>query len=133
MNYSSNPVMDALHHFGVVEKDKAEKEAERRHLESQLNAAIAKGDANGLCQFATVTDWALVHRQPVDQQTATRLPRRDQTLTEVLLEAVNGYPEVETQLIQLLLNTCGSTDSVIAEQAKALRAQIANKWLEASL
>lgn len=129
MNYSSNPVMDAIRHITSVEKDQAEQEAVRRDLEDQLNAAIAKGDANGLCQFATVTDWAVVHRQPVDQQTATRLPRRAQTLTEVLLESVNGYPEVETQLVQLLLNACKSSDTDLALQAGELRDSLVAKWV----
>lgn len=113
--------------------DAKQAEDARRELAHALDSAIAKGDANTLCSFATVTDWDLVNRQPIDQRNAIRLPRRAQTLTEVLLEAVNGYPEVETQLVQLLLNACRSSDPVHAEQAKTLRAHIANKWVEASL
>lgn len=111
----------------------AESEAARRKLAQQLDAAIANGDANGLCRFATVTDWDAVRRQPVDQKTATTLPRRAQTLAEVLMESVDGYPETSTQLIQLLLNACSSSDTDLAMQAGALRDQLAAKWVEVSL
>lgn len=133
MSYSSNPVMDAIRHMTEVEKDEAEQEAKRSDLEGLIGSAIANGDANGLCKFSTVTDWAQGNRQPVDQQTAIRLPRRAQTLTEVLMESVNGYPEVETELIQLLLNACGSSDENLALQACKLRDQLAAKWVEVTL
>ena len=110
--------------------DSKESEDARRELAHALDSAVATGDANTLCSFATVTDWDLVNRQPIDQRSAIRLPRRAMTLTEVLMEAVSGYPEVESQLVQLLLNACRSTDPMHAEQAKALRAHIANKWVE---
>lgn len=111
----------------------AEAAAARIGLALELGAVIAKGDANGLCSFATVTDWDLVKRQPVDQKTTTALPRRAQTLAEVLMESVDGYPETSTQLIQLLLNACASSDTDLAMQAGALRDQLAAKWVEVQL
>jgi hypothetical protein len=99
----------------------------------QLQSAISKGDANALCQFSMVTDWDAARRQPVDQSTAKSLPKRAQTLAEVLNDAINGYPEKETALIQLLLNACSSADESIATQARALRDSLVSKWVEISL
>lgn len=133
MSYSSNPVMDAREHGDQMAVLEREQEAQRSYLEDLIGDAIRKGDANALCSFATVTDWDAVRRQPVDQRTATALPRRAQTLAEVMFESVDGYPETITQLVQLLLNACKSTDVDLAYPANALLDQLAAKWVEVQL
>lgn len=133
MSYSSNPVQDALDYGDRLEEIARDLQSQRECLEDQINGAIGTGDANHLCSFSTTTDWDAVKRQPVDQRTATALPRRAQTLAEVLMESINGYPEVESQLVQLMLNACKSSDATTAQQAQALRDQIAAKWVEVQL
>ena len=125
--------MDKTSDQYALDVEAAEASAARIGLALELGAVIAKGDANGPCSFATVTDWDAVKRQPVDQKTATALPRRAQTLAEVLFESVDDYPETITQLMQLLLNACASSDTDLAMQAGALRDQLAAKWVEVTL
>lgn len=125
--------MDKTSDLYAPDVEAAEASAARIGLALELGAVIAKGDANGLCGFATATDWDVAKRQPVDPKTATTLPRRAQTLSEVLFESVDGYPETITQLMQLLLNACASSDTDLALQAGALRDQLAAKWVEVQL
>lgn len=116
--------------YGAEER---ETQAARESLHQQLGKAIATGDAGHLCQFSKTTDWDAVKAQPVDMRSVGFLPKRAQTLAEVLTEAINGYPEREAMLVQLMLNASTSTDPVIATQARSLIDTLSSAWVEASV
>ncbi len=92
---------------------------------NEFLAACGKGDAGALADFAPmVTDWAKVKR-PFVADGKPILPKRRQTLAEVLQEIVEA--EFETgpnrqQLCQLVLNVANATLSPqqLQQQAKAL-------------
>ncbi|MFP5467914.1 MAG: hypothetical protein ACLGG8_10375 [Gammaproteobacteria bacterium] len=96
---------------------------EGEHVERELRANFAKaadvGDANALCTWAErVTDWDVAKRVPIDQRTTVSLPKRAQTLAEVMNEVTDyGNGPSLTELMQLVLNATKSSDTDLALMA----------------
>jgi hypothetical protein len=114
---------------GTASQDRASEhfgDTEAAHRENEIRAGFAmaagKADANALCDWAKqVTDWELAQRMPIDQRTVERLPKRMQTMTEVMYESLDYStgPSI-TEAMQLILNACRSTDAELAQQAANL-------------
>lgn len=85
--------------------------------------AVRRGDANALAPWAPrITDWVVVRSTPIDQRTVTSLPKRSQTLAEVMAEALDyGDGPSMTEAMQLILNVAHGSDLVNAPaQARSL-------------
>ena len=93
----------------------AEAEA-AQNLRTEFAKAADAGDANALCSWAPhTTDWHSVKRMPIDQLTTARLPKRAQTLTELMIESLaygDGPSMVEA--MHLILAATKSSDTDLA-------------------
>jgi hypothetical protein len=104
-------------HFGDTEAQRNERE-----IRDGFAMSAGKADANALCTWAPmVTDWDAAKRMPIDQRTAQHLPKRAQTLTEIMAESLD-YSDGPTMVeaMQLILNATRSTDADLAQQAANL-------------
>jgi hypothetical protein len=106
----------ASEHFGDTE-------AEHREQELRAGFAMSAGyaDANAVCDWApVVTDYDLRRKLHLTHD-AKFQPKRYQTMTEVMYEALDYStgPSL-TEAMQLILNACRSTDADLAQQAANL-------------
>jgi len=125
MTYSTDPVADAAAYYS---KRDAETEAQ---IKAEVQASVAfmqacrKGDSNALADFAPmVRDWTF------KVSSIDKAPKRVQTLTEVLTEALDYQtgPSME-ELMQLLLNVAFNEDLVNQPaQARSLLTRMASTW-----
>lgn len=109
---TSNPVLDADRYLaGLFDKQEARQSA-AASMADQFSESAHKADANAFVEWAPlVTDWERARRQPVDQKTATELPKRWQTMAEVMAESLDfDHGPSETELMQLLLNVAHGAD-----------------------
>jgi len=130
MSYSADPVLDADRHTDEMFRKSDEQDRAEMALAGRFLAMAKQADANALCDFASTTDWDAMKRQPIDQRTATRLPKRQQTLAEVMAESLDysDGPSL-SEALQLLLNVAHGADLVNAPaQARALLGRMAEKW-----
>jgi hypothetical protein len=130
MSYSADPVLDADRHTDEMFRKSDEQDREEMALAGRFLAMAKQADANALCDFASTTDWDAMKRQPIDPRTATRLPKRQQTLAEVMAESLDysDGPSL-SEALQLLLNVAHGADLVNAPaQARALLGRMAEKW-----
>lgn len=113
MSYSSNPVIDAMRHYGALyEASDAKVEAEA-DLAGDFLKACQKVDANALAPWAgQVIDNEQRMALGLDWS-AKNLPQRQQALHEVMIESLD-YPDGPTmcEAMQLLLNVAYSADLV---------------------
>lgn len=87
-----------------------------RELIASFEKAAAVGDANALCIWAErVTDWDVAKRVPIDQRTTVSLPKRVQTLAEVMVESLDyrDGPSM-TEAMHLILAATKSSDTDLA-------------------
>ena len=129
MSYSTDPVADAAAYYEPRD-DYAERQAQAEHDMAQaFQAACQRRDANALASFAPMTtDWDAVQRQPHAFGTPT--PKRRQTLTEVMEEALEYRKgPSKTELMQLLLNVAYGADLADAPaQARYLIQRMAHSF-----
>lgn len=94
----------------------AEAKAQAAELRRQFARAAATGDANAVCPWAPLTtDWDAIKRQPIDQRTTTSLPKRAQTLAQLMFESLDyGSGPSMTEAMHLLLAAAHSTDTDLA-------------------
>ena len=109
---TTNPVTDADEYIESLFAKQEARQAAADSMASMFRESAKKADANALVQWAPmVTDWERARRQPVDQKTATELPKRYQTLAEVMAESLDfDHGPRETELMQLLLNVAHGAD-----------------------
>jgi len=114
----------ASEHYGDTEAASRERELAR-----QFAKAVAKGDANALCPWAPyITDWETIKRTPVDQRTATALPKRQQTLAELMDESIDyGRGPSLAEAMQLILNAASGSEST-QQQARDLLARMGDAF-----
>ena len=104
------------------------------NAEAQMTAdflqTAKRGDANALAPWAPLTtDWDAVKRTPVDQRTATRLPKRQQTIAECMTESLDyGNGPSMTEAMQLILAATRSTDTDLALLAGDLVERMARSF-----
>ena len=106
-----------------------QQEAEdRKYAETHkdLMAAIGKGDANAVCNFAPTVDWTRT-KSPVS--TEAGYVYRAMTLAEILDESLDmrNAPGT-TELMQVVMNASRSTDAVLSAQATDLLDKLAAAW-----
>lgn len=112
-----------------------EEDHQRAELTQLLSVAMVNGDANALCSFSNTTDWDVVHTWPLSiRQRAETLPKRAQTLAEIMFDATDipAGPTM-TEVMQLVLNACKSTDFDLAMQAGELRDRMLQKWVDSKV
>ena len=99
---------------GYVEATAA---AEAEHaLRANFAKAADVGDANALCSWAPfTTDWHSIKRMPIDQRTTVSLPRRAQTMTELMVESLDyGDGPSMVEAMHLILAATKSSDTDLA-------------------
>lgn len=132
MSYSADPVLDAGRHTEEMFRQSDELERAEIALGARFLRLAGKADANALCDFASTTDWDAAKRQPIDQRTATSLPKRQQTLAEVMAESLDfaSGPSL-CEAMQLILNVAyGANLANAPAQARDLLGRMAAKWAE---
>lgn len=109
---TTNPVLDADEYLDSLFAKQEAREAAAASMADQFRESAQKADANAFAMWAPlVTDWERARRQPVDQKTATELPKRYQTMAEVMAESLDfDHGPSETELMQLLLNVAHGSD-----------------------
>lgn len=97
--------------YGDNESAQAERE-----LRAQFAKAADVGDANALCRWApSVTDWDAAKRMPIDQRTTVSLPKRAQTMTELMTESLDyGDGPTMVEAMHLILAATKSSDTDLA-------------------
>ena len=87
-----------------------------REMRTGFAKAVEVGDANALCQWAgSVTDWDAAKRMPIDQKSATNLPKRAQTMTELMVESLDyGDGPSMVEAMHLILAATKSSDTDLA-------------------
>jgi hypothetical protein len=122
MTYSNDPVRDAGDYMDKLLSESERLDKAEWELDRAFTAACAKGDANALMTWApTVPD----HSQ-MPPKSVTTLPRRWQTLAELMQEGVD-YADANTELLQLVLNVAKNTPGT-QDQAKRLIERMATAW-----
>jgi len=136
MQYSNDPVADAAAYDewqGEIEQYQASVgEAKVDEYVASCQSfmdACRKADANELVTWAPkTTDWETVRASL--HSVGTDMPKRLQTLTEVMQESLD-YPSGPnmSEIMQLVLNVAYGRDVVNApEQARNLLERMANTW-----
>jgi hypothetical protein len=113
MSYSTDPVEDAAVHYDKIFSEAEAADKAEGDLALDFLAACRKCDSNALARFAPMVN---------DYQSAfVPMPKRMQTMTEVLEESLDYDGPTTSEVMQLLLNVAYGTDVVNApEQARDL-------------
>ena len=93
-----------------------------RELYDGFMQSVDSGDANALCAWAPkTTDWDAAKRVPIDQRTTGSLPKRAQTMAELMVESLDyGDGPSMVEAMQLILNVATVCDESIRSQAMRL-------------
>jgi hypothetical protein len=123
MSYSTDPVLDADRHTASLYASQAAQEQAEAAMDRGFRAACDLGDAKAMAPWAPLTtDWDAVNKRPVDQRHATSLPKRQQTLAEVMFECLDmrAGPDI-SEAMQLILNVANGKDPQAAiDQARSI-------------
>jgi hypothetical protein len=105
-----------------------------QELREGFAAACDNGDANALCSWAPkTTDWEAAKRVPIDQRTTKHLPKRVQSLHEVLSESLDyGNGPTMCEAMQLILNVANGCDESTQQQARNLLTRMGEAYARAN-
>jgi hypothetical protein len=123
MSYSTDAVLDAERHTNSLYASQAAQEQAEAAMDRGFRAACDLGDSNAMAPWAPMTtDWDAVNKRPVAQRHAGALPKRQQTLAEVMFECLDmrAGPDI-SEAMQLILNVASGKDPKAAmDQARSI-------------